>query len=259
MTLVRLVFPVTSVTASRRTPKAAATAASAACVARPSTAGALTRTTRAPPCSPPTPGRAEPGRTRIVIRTGQPTWMSPQTDQVCSAISALWPDPSRRRRGRPGSGTGQPGVQRTYSSPVSYSVNSELASTSSAMPNSWNAGKSCSAAHRSWCARDCHTVTTCRLSWSEPAAQASRPSMSCGALCLAETARKSSMVRPFDLLMWTYPMTVLPFLYQRVCAGRKDATGTRESGHPGKYSAEYSFTRPRGDLAAVAEAELDQD
>src|SRR5580704_15180950 len=130
------------------------------------------------------------------------------------------------------------------------------------MPNSWNAGKSCSAAHRSWYARDCHTVTTCRPSWSEPAAQASRPSMSAGALCLAETARKSSMVRPFDLLMWTYPMTVLPFFYLRVCAGRKDATGTRKSGHPGKYSAEYSFgerSQPRGDLAAVAEPELDQD
>src|SRR5271169_3365894 len=74
------------------------------------------------------------------------------------------------------------------------------------------------------------------------------------------------MVRPFDLLMWTYPMTVLPFPYLRVCAGRKDATGTRESCHPGKYSAEYSFAKvagfrnkPRGDLAPAAEPELDQD
>ena len=53
--------PATSVTARRRRPNAAATAASAASVAWPSTARGLTRTTRAPPRSPPTPGRAEPG------------------------------------------------------------------------------------------------------------------------------------------------------------------------------------------------------
>ncbi len=68
-TLVRPDAPATSVTAPRRTPNAAATAASAASVALPSTARALTRTIRAPACPPPTPGRAEPGRTRIVIRT----------------------------------------------------------------------------------------------------------------------------------------------------------------------------------------------
>ena len=35
----------------------------------PSIARALTRTARAPSCSPPTPGRAEPGFTRMVVRT----------------------------------------------------------------------------------------------------------------------------------------------------------------------------------------------
>ena len=38
-------------------------------MARPSAARSLTRTTSAPPCLPPTPGRAEPGRTRTVMRT----------------------------------------------------------------------------------------------------------------------------------------------------------------------------------------------
>jgi hypothetical protein len=66
---VRLAFPVTSVTAWPRTPNAEATAASAAAVAWPSTARALTRTTSAPSCSPPTPGWAAPGLTRMVIRT----------------------------------------------------------------------------------------------------------------------------------------------------------------------------------------------
>jgi hypothetical protein len=68
-TLVRPDAPATRLTSPRRTPNAAAIAASAAPVALPSTARALTRTTSAPPCSPPTAGRAEPGRTRIVIRT----------------------------------------------------------------------------------------------------------------------------------------------------------------------------------------------
>ena len=66
---VRLAFPVTSVTAWRRTPNAEATAARAAAVAWPSTARARTRTTSAPSCSPPTPGWAAPGLTRMVIRT----------------------------------------------------------------------------------------------------------------------------------------------------------------------------------------------
>jgi hypothetical protein len=66
--LVRLRAPETRRTALRRTPNESATAVSAASVAFPSTARALTRTIRAPPCSPPTPGRAEPGFTRIVIR-----------------------------------------------------------------------------------------------------------------------------------------------------------------------------------------------
>jgi hypothetical protein len=68
-TLVRPDAPATRLTSPRRTPNAAATAASAASVALPSTARALTRTTSAPACSPPTAGRAEPGRTRTVIRT----------------------------------------------------------------------------------------------------------------------------------------------------------------------------------------------
>jgi hypothetical protein len=66
---VRLALPVTSVTAWPRTPNAEATAARAAAVAWPSTARALTRTTNAPSCSPPTPGWAAHGLTRTVIRT----------------------------------------------------------------------------------------------------------------------------------------------------------------------------------------------
>src|ERR1700722_13474476 len=66
--LVRLEAPETRRTQLRRTPNAPATAASAASVALPSTARSLTRTTRAPACSPPTPGRAEPGLTRMAIR-----------------------------------------------------------------------------------------------------------------------------------------------------------------------------------------------
>jgi hypothetical protein len=77
-----------------------------------------------------------------------------------------------------------------YSSPVSYSVNSRSAAAS-VMPSAWNAGNSCSAAHRSDCALDCQTLTTRKQFSSEPAAKASRPSMSWGGLCLAETARKS--------------------------------------------------------------------
>jgi hypothetical protein len=65
----RLRVPATSVTERRPTPNAAATEASAAAVAFPSAAGSLTRTTKAPSCSPPTPGRADPGRTRTATRT----------------------------------------------------------------------------------------------------------------------------------------------------------------------------------------------
>ena len=67
--LVRLEAPATRVTARRRRPNATATAASAASVAWPSTARAPTRTTSAPPRSPPTPGRVEPGFTQTAIRT----------------------------------------------------------------------------------------------------------------------------------------------------------------------------------------------
>jgi len=69
--LVRLEAPETRRTAWRRTPNESATAVSAASVALPSTARALTRTIRAPSWSPPTPGRAEPGLTRMVIRIKQ--------------------------------------------------------------------------------------------------------------------------------------------------------------------------------------------
>ena len=67
--LVRLDVPATSVTALRRTPNALATEVSAASVALPSTARALTPTIRAPARSPPMAGCTEPGRTQIVIRT----------------------------------------------------------------------------------------------------------------------------------------------------------------------------------------------
>src|SRR5579859_4267112 len=53
-----------------------------------------------------------------------------------------------------------------------------------------------------------------------------------------------------------------PAFQYRVCAGRNDATEDAGTGHPGKYSARYSFSRaarPHGDLAAVTESELDQD
>ena len=65
----RLRAPATTVTELRLTPNAAATKASAAAVALPCTARSLTRTTRASPWCPPTPGRGDPGRTRTTIRT----------------------------------------------------------------------------------------------------------------------------------------------------------------------------------------------
>ena len=83
--LVRLEAPETRRTALRRTPNDPATAASAASVALPSTARALTRTTRAPSCSPPTPGRAEPGFTRIAIRM-QPVSTSNCGQADCGVI-----------------------------------------------------------------------------------------------------------------------------------------------------------------------------
>src|SRR6478735_7627307 len=67
--LSRLVAPDTSVTCRGRTPRAAASASSAACVAAPSTARALTATTSRPACTPPTTVRDAPGRTRIATRT----------------------------------------------------------------------------------------------------------------------------------------------------------------------------------------------
>ena len=68
----RLVGPETNSTADRRTPNARARATATASVARPSAAGSDTRTTRAPPCSPPTAGRRDPGCTWTVTRTLHP-------------------------------------------------------------------------------------------------------------------------------------------------------------------------------------------
>jgi len=65
----RLRAPATTVTEPRLTPNAVATRASAAAVAWPSAAGSVTLTTRALSWCPPTPGRADRGRTRTVIRT----------------------------------------------------------------------------------------------------------------------------------------------------------------------------------------------
>lgn len=59
-TLVRPDAPATRRTSPPRTPNAAATVASSASVALPSTARALNRTTSAPPCSPPTAGVPSP-------------------------------------------------------------------------------------------------------------------------------------------------------------------------------------------------------
>ena len=69
MIFIRLVAPDTRVTACVRTPNAAATAVNAAAVACPFTARWLTRTIRAPLCSPPTLTRVEAGWTQMVIRT----------------------------------------------------------------------------------------------------------------------------------------------------------------------------------------------
>ena len=107
--LVRLAAPETRRTALRRTPNDPATAASAASVALPSTARALTRTTRAPSCSPLTPGRAEPGLTRIVIRT-QPVSASNPGQAGCRAIRMV--SSSRRASDR------EPPICAALSQPV---------------------------------------------------------------------------------------------------------------------------------------------
>src|SRR6516164_9219411 len=84
--------------------------------------------------------------------------------------------------------------------------------------------------------------------------------MSWGGLCLAETARKSSIVAPRVAEVWMCAMAVLPSLGS---AGRKDATEESGSGHPGNHSLGYSVPArvsagPGGDLAAVAQPELGQ-
>src|SRR5437763_227284 len=75
--LSRLAAPLRSATAAGRTPKASATARRAASVARPSTAGALTATTRAGPYGPewlpPTRVRDAPGFTRTAT-VADPGW-----------------------------------------------------------------------------------------------------------------------------------------------------------------------------------------
>src|SRR5256885_2781725 len=63
--LPRLAGPDTRVTSPRRTPKALATARSAASVALPATGRAVTRTTSASPRLPRTSVRGAPGRTRM--------------------------------------------------------------------------------------------------------------------------------------------------------------------------------------------------
>ena len=85
-------------------------------------------------------------------------------------------------------------AQRMYSSSAWYSVNSMFDATS-VMPSDWNAGKSCSADHRSIWALNCHTVTTWSPFSSVPAAQASGPSMSCAG-CAWRTPRGSRRSLP---------------------------------------------------------------
>ena len=93
--LVRLEAPETRRTALRRTPNESATAVSASSVALPSTARALTRTIRAPSCSPPTPGRAEPGFTRMVIRMQTVSTADP--GQVGCGVVSLSHRPTAQR------------------------------------------------------------------------------------------------------------------------------------------------------------------
>src|SRR6185437_11482316 len=100
MTLVRLAAPEIRVTACRGTPNAPATAARAAAVALPCTARWLTRTTSASPYAPPTPGWADPGRTRTVIRTGP----------VCPGVRTHRAALRFRRRSEP-AGSPHPGHQ----------------------------------------------------------------------------------------------------------------------------------------------------
>ena len=95
--------------------------------------------------------------------------------------------------------------------------------------------------------------------------------MSWGGLCLAETARKPSIVTPGVAAMWMCAMCVLPFLSWCWQEGRYGKAPIRPSGESltgvlihGRLV--YSFTvrsrlsaGPGGDLAAVAEPELGQD
>ena len=65
-----------------------------------------------------------------------------------------------------------------------------------------------SAAHQSWCALDCHTVTTRSPFSSVPAAQASRPSMSWGGLCMAASARWSVRAEEKICRPWRRPASL---------------------------------------------------
>jgi hypothetical protein len=90
--LVRLDASATSVTAPRGTPNAAASADRAALVALPPTARALTRTTSAPACSPPAPGCAEPGRTRMASRATS-VWLGLAWPTVPTGSTGTGPAP----------------------------------------------------------------------------------------------------------------------------------------------------------------------
>jgi hypothetical protein len=63
-------------------------------------------------------------------------------------LSLVGPAPHYGRRSPARARDPRFGAQRMYSSPVSYPLNSLFAGTS-AISSAWNAGKSCSAAHRS--------------------------------------------------------------------------------------------------------------
>jgi hypothetical protein len=82
----------TRVTAVLGTPKAAATAASAAWVALPPGARSPTRTTRRPACSPPTRGCTEPGLTQRETLTAPLCRLPGPRD----GAAAGWPLPASR-------------------------------------------------------------------------------------------------------------------------------------------------------------------
>ena len=185
-----------------------------------------------------------------------------------SVIPALWPRRAARARKAAKRGAPGPGLlpaQRMYSSPASYSVNSVSGGTSAAIPEAWNAGNSCSACealHVRPGLPHGHHVQAVLVRAGRPGEQAVD--------VLGRVVPGRDRAEVFDAHALgagdvNVGHCVLPFgvcVCAGVCAGRNDATENPGAGHPGKYSAEYSFTvgsGPRGDLAAVAEPELDQD